>query len=137
MLEEIPDFDSPAEYLFYAVRTKRLSFINTLVKDKDFRIDVTDNEGQTPLHIAAQSESPDAIRTLLRVGCAVETVCEAGQYKGMTAYQICQHRQECRQVSVPPSSSLIGLILVWEGGGGGGGVVVVVYCFVDMFDIPI
>jgi ankyrin repeat protein len=101
--EAVPVFETPAEYLFYAVRTKRLSIINSFVKTGEVDVASLDGQGQTALHLAAQVGSVDVVRALLRAGCPVDLRCQTGPYSGKTAFEICSHRPELKHVRVIPN----------------------------------
>lgn len=58
--------------LFEACKSGRTDVVKQLLEDHEAEIDVVDDEGNTPLHVACIGEHVDCVRALLRLKCKVD-----------------------------------------------------------------
>lgn len=86
-ISHLPE-EGQKELLFFAATEGRADVIQRVLSgNSDLKMTV-DDEGCSPLHRAVKIGKVDAVRSLLRHGCPVDTVATSGPYEGKTAPQM-------------------------------------------------
>jgi ankyrin repeat protein len=86
-LSDLP-VEGQQELLFYAATEGRADVIQRVLSGNPDLKTSLDEEGCSPLHRAVAIGKVDAVRTLLRGGCPVDTVATSGPHAGKTPPQL-------------------------------------------------